>query len=134
MKRIIMLLTATLFGVTLFGCNTKNDKELIAQAKQAYLDTYIKNNRKDATIDDVWLFDHIGIYSDSLVGVFLDRKNCYFSEVEHTINIGGLNFVYSEGYDIIVYNPGTFFTLAEAYNKDIISFENLNQIYKVYCK
>ena len=112
-----------------------SEDHLLLESKQAYLDLYIKRNRKDATIDDVWLFNYLGKYNDCIVGVFLDRKNCLFTEEVLTIQIDNLCFYYSYGYEILVYKGGAFYTLYEAYyTSKVLDIIDINYIYKVYNK
>lgn len=107
--------------------------QLIAQAKQTYLELYLKRNRTDAVIDDVWLFNYLGIYNDCIIGVFLDRKNCVFPEYVLSIQIENICFDYSCGYEIMVYKDGLFYTLYDAYYKNkVLNIEEISEIYKVY--
>ena len=109
------------------------EEQLIAQAKQTYLELYLKRNREDAIIDDVWLFNYLGIYNDCIVGVFLDRKNCLFPEYELNIQIENLCFYYSCGYEIMVYKDGSFFSLYEAYYvSKVLNIVEINEIYSQY--
>ena len=75
---------------------------------------------------------YLGTYGDSYVAIILDRKNCIFLEWIIECIIGGLDFSYSDGYEILVYNNGEITTLSDAYNKKIISQETLQKIHKEY--
>lgn len=109
-------------------------EELINTAKQAYLEKFIKNKRDDGTIEDVRLFNFLGIYNESLVGVFLDKKNCVFPDVIVPCIIETFDFTYSRGHPIIVFNNGTFFYLPIAYSQGIITYNDLLVLNKIYNK
>ncbi len=120
----------------------KDDKEIVNvtdihlhnEAIQCYFEKYIKVKRPNSSIEDVWLFQNLGIYNHSFVGVFLDRKDCDFPEEVLSIEVNGLVFTYSYGYDIIVYSNKEFYSLDDAFERDYLTSLNIKKIYNKYYK
>ncbi len=112
--------------------NKKDEQDLYTKACETYWKQFIKPLREDSSIEDVKMCRYLGTYGDSYVAIILDRKNCIFLEWIIECIIGGLDFSYSDGYGILVYNNGEITTLSDAYNKKIISQETLQRIHKVY--
>lgn len=96
------------------------------------MNKFIKPIRENSTVEDVWVFEYLGTYGDSYVAVILDRQNCLFTEQEYVMKIENLEFAYSNGYLIYVYSNGIFLILDEAYKNNIISYNQLVQIYNKY--
>ena len=82
------------------------EQDLYTKACEAYWKQFIKPLREDLSIEDVWIYRYLGTYGDSYFAIILDGNNFIFPEhiIEYTI--GGLDFSYSEGYEILVYNNG----------------------------
>lgn len=108
------------------------EEKLYNEVCEAYLNKFIKPIRENSTVEDVWVFEYLGTYGDSYVAVILDRQNCLFTEQEHMMKIENLEFAYSNGYLIYVYSNGIFLILDEAYKNNIISYNQLVQIYNKY--
>lgn len=108
------------------------EEKLYNEVCEAYLNKFIKPIRENSTVEDVWVFEYLGTYGDSYVAVILDRQNCLFTEQEHVMKIENLEFAYSNGYLIYVYSNGIFLILDEAYKNNIISYNQLVQIYNKY--
>ena len=108
------------------------EEKLYNEVCEAYLNKFIKPIRENSTIEDVWVFEYLGTYGDSYVAVILDRQNCLFTEQEYVMKIENLEFAYSNGYLIYVYNNGAFLILDVAYKNNIISHDQLVQIYNKY--
>lgn len=108
------------------------EEKLISEAKKSYLE-YIQKDREDATIDDVSLFEYLGIYNNSLVGIFMDKKNSFFTEYVVNCFIEDLDFSYSNGYQILVYSNSEFYPLQFAY-KNILTYDDLKTIYNIHNK
>lgn len=108
------------------------EEKLYNEVCEAYLNKFIKPIRENSTVEDVWVFEYLGTYGDSYVAVILDRQNCLFTEQEYVMKIENLEFPYSNGYLIYAYNNGTFLILDEAYKNNIISYNQLVQIYNKY--
>ncbi len=136
-----LMLGVILFSVCGFaGCSNPSNNEseneaninLYDEAIQCYFEKYIKVNRPNASIDDVWLFQYLGTYNDSFVGIFLDKENCVFIDRLNPYFVEELNFSYSEGYVILVYNKGNFYMLHEAFLMELISYNDLLEIHNDY--
>lgn len=108
------------------------EEKLYNEVCEAYLNKFIKPIRENSTVEDVWVFEYLGTYGDSYVAVILDRQNCLFTEQEYVMKIENLEFAYSNGYLIYVYSNGIFLILDEAYKNNIISYNQLVQIYNKY--
>lgn len=111
-----------------------NDKELSDKAIECYFEKYIKVNRPNASIEDVWLFEYLGTYNGVFVGVFLDKKDCVFIERECEIIVEDIVFKYSYGYNIYVYDGCNFMDLLTAYNSSKLVYEDLLNIYELHNK
>ena len=122
------------------NCNMQGDEivmsedELIEDAKKKYFELYIKPNMRDATINDVLLFNYLGMYhNDCLVGVFIDKNAVYIDE-ELSVKILDYTFYYSYGYDILVFHKGLFYSLQQSYEDGFISLDDLSEIYDNYIR
>lgn len=109
-----------------------SETSIVEKATQCYLDTFIKPNRKDATISDVWLYKNLGIYNNNLVCIFLDRNNCIFPDIVVKMVIDDYDFSYSYGYNIMVFSGESFYYLPIAYNNGFLSYDDMGEIYRKY--
>lgn len=105
---------------------------LVNQVKQSYLDGFIKRNRADATLEDVVIKDYLGIYNGNFVAVFYDVKNSIFIDRLNPRYIDGMDFSYSEGYPILVFKNGVFYSLTKVYRDGEITKDDLESIHKLY--
>lgn len=118
----------------------KNKKEIMNKVKidlyngvrEAYWNTFIKSKRQDSALEDVLIHNYLGIYEDSFVAVFLDREDCDFPEMVCHCIVENLDFEYSMGYEILVYDGEKFYKLNEAYSCGILSIYSIREIYKKY--
>lgn len=106
--------------------------EVITQVKTSYLNDFIKKNRPDATIQDVIIKEYLGTYSNSFVGILYDKENCLFTDHEFFYEVDGLNFSYSNGYPMLVWNAGSFSLLHEAYENNLLTKNDLEKIHFLY--
>lgn len=110
-----------------------NKMDLERLAKQSYLDTFLKENYPESTLKDVTFRPYLGIYNNSLVAVFYGGKyHGDFPDVEISYVIEELEFVFSEGYPILVWNRGNVYELPHAYEQGFLIKENLIMIYNIY--
>ena len=109
-----------------------NNISLYGEVCEAYFNTYIKPKREDASISDVWIFEYLGIYGDCFVAVILDKKDCTFIEKECKITVEDIVFVYSYGYDILVYDGSGFSDLLTAYKESKLTYSNLLSINRLH--
>lgn len=114
--------------------NTEENTNMVDEVCDAYFKRFIKPKRESAVIEDAILFEYLGTYNGVFVGIFLDKKDCTFIERECQIIVEDLVFKYSYGYNIYVYDGTNFMDLLTAYNKLILSYENILNIYKLHYK
>lgn len=110
---------------------SREEMALIEQAKQSYVDTFLKVEYPDATIADL-TFRNLGVYGESVVGVINDKYHLFFMEYVINLVIDGLDFSYSNGYPIRVWREGNFYDLSGAYWGGLLTRENLEAIYNIY--
>ena len=108
---------------------TTKDEQLYLEVCKTYWEQFIKPNRDNSTIEDVWVYEYLGTYNNCFVAVLLDRKNCAFYDIIGRFTIADLEFTYSYGYHIMVYSDGAFLLLFEAYGQNLITYEDLKQIH-----
>lgn len=105
------------------------------QAKQTYLETVLKPEHPEATINDVSFRPFLGIYNGSLVAMFYGGQyHGLFPEFVYSIEIAGLTFAWSNGYPILVWNDGKINSLTAAYEQGLLTKENLITILGLYRK
>lgn len=117
------------------GVAAKEEAIMKVRARQTYLEEILKGKNQAATIDDVSFFRNkfLGIYDGSLVGVFYGGQyHGNFPEVEDSVEIAGLTFVWSQGYPILVWNDGEIYGLAEAFGQNLLTEANLVTIHELY--
>lgn len=111
--------------------NSQIEVEMVTKVKQSYLDTFIKEEWPDATIEDILMKEYLGIYNGYFVGVFY-KLNSRFTDLLHPCEIDGLDFSYSEGYPILVWKNEIFYELSKVYVEGNISKNDLDTIYYLY--
>ena len=146
LKLFGLLALVTMTSLMLVACGTQNGGEEEAmknQAKQTYLETVLKTkdpsnlvggvDLADATVDDITFKPFLGIYGGSLVAVFYGNKY-HGVHFEHVISleINGLDFSYSNGYPVLVWNNNSISTLEEAYGQGLLSKANLESVHSLY--
>ncbi|MCL2677453.1 MAG: hypothetical protein FWE85_00185 [Clostridiales bacterium] len=108
------------------------DVDLRDQVKQSYADTFLKTEYPGATADDVTFTRYLGTYNGSFVAVLNDKSHWLFEEFFILLEVDGLNFSYSNGYPIRVWNDGVFYDLGGAYGAGLLTRGNLETIYNLY--
>lgn len=135
LKLVSMLALVVITSLVLVACgdNGNEDTEMKNQAKETYLTTVLKIKNPEATIDDVTFMSFLGIYNGSLVAIFYGGKyhGLFFDRVIG-LEIEGLDFSYSDGYPILVWNNDKIHSLAEAYEQELLTKANLEAIYSLY--
>ncbi len=111
---------------------TSSEEELINLAKKDFLNFGIKCYREDATIDDVLLSNYLGLYNNSIVGVFIDHDFSYSIESPIKCDIAGYDFDHIRGHGLSVYHNGSFYPLKYAFDDGLIGIDELEIIYKKY--
>jgi|GEM_PF-6438676 len=107
--------------------------EMKTQAKQSYLDIFLKAEHPEATINDVSFRPFLGIYNDNLVAVFYGGQyHGDFPDVEEEVEIADLIFAWSRGYPILVFSDTDMYELVQAYSQGLLTKENLISIHNIY--
>lgn len=114
-------------------CNEDKDN-MVDKVCEAYFNKFVKPKRENAVLEDVLLYEYLGVYNGNFVGVFLDKKDSIFIEVVCEITVEDVVFTYSYGYDIYVYDGTNFMDLLTAYNESKLTYEDILEIYKIYYK
>ena len=107
--------------------------ELKTSARQDCLEKFVLPEHADATIEDVTLAPFLGVFDGAIAAVFYygQYHGVWPDVLEETI-IGDVTFSWPAGYPIEVWKDGEIYTLSEAYEKEIISAENLAEINNNY--
>ena len=138
MKKLICLMLVVVFASSLLaGCEwnewlkeNPDDQvsltleETISEMKWEYLR---KNNITKVSYEKVLIEHCAGFYNGYLVAMIDATRHTY---EKATVNVGGVDFTYFDGNRLIAYKNGEFLSLEEAYNKGILSTENLAEIEK----
>ncbi|MDE7161342.1 MAG: hypothetical protein K2N65_01140 [Anaeroplasmataceae bacterium] len=140
MKKIItklLLFVSIICGIfTLSSCKsevkvTENDEQTQNYIKQEYLNFYW-SDREEYKLEDVNIDYFLGIYDNAYVGQF----SCHtlFAAAEWTEDIGGINFVYPNSQNILVYKNHKFYNLKYAYVCGILTLDNIKEIHRDFKK
>lgn len=107
--------------------------EMIENAKQTYLATFLIGEHPEATIDDISFRPFMGVFSGNLVAVFF-RGQYHGIHQDYVVEtqIGHLAFEWGNGYPTLVWSDGIIYKLCEAFERDLLSIEDLEQIYNFY--
>lgn len=96
------------------------------QIKQIKTD-YLATLSEKGTISDVFFDHYYGTYNGSVVLMITDSFSDYHS-AEWGLEVAGQNFLFSDGREISVWNRGSFYNLSSAYEKGLLSQEEINNI------
>lgn len=97
------------------------------QIKQTYYDLFLKKElSEEATPDDVML-RYYGTYGGAVAVMLTDRFSSY-TMAEWSETIQNITIYYSDGRYITVWKDGVFYRLQEAYDRGILTVENIAQI------
>lgn len=129
--KLFLMLGVIFLSTGLFGCKEK--KAVIESVKQTYVDTFLKENFPDATIEDVVITHYLGTYNGSYVAVINDDFHVVFEDYTISMFYKGFDFSYANGYPIRVWNNGSFYDIVGAHEKNLLTNEDLNAIAELYC-
>ena len=110
--------------------NSVKEETLYRDAIQLYYDKFIKGTRENATIDDVKVDKHFGVYGDCLVIALYDY-GAYYIDVLVSETVNGLTFIYPNGHNILVYHDGEFLSLKNAFECKLLTTADLHMIYNL---
>ena len=106
---------------------TKSD-----EIKYAFLKKY-EDKMPDMVAEDKELIVKFqGIYDDVYVAVVAAR--CFNMTKRPTETVNGLTFTWMMQYDIHVYNKGELYTLTEAFERSMITADQLSEVHESYHK
>lgn len=105
---------------------TRKHEQLCKEARKMFYENE-KKIAPNITIEQVSIYSYLGLYGDCFVAVFwtgipLDR-------VASTITIEGFSFLLLEYLNTYAYYHGELYYLAIAYDRGIISYDDLKEIY-----
>lgn len=107
--------------------------ELKTSARQDCLEKFVLPEHADATIEDVTLAPFLGVFDGAIAAVFYHGQyHGVWPDVLEETTIGDVTFSWPAGYPIEVWKDGEIYTLSEAYEKDIISADDLSEINNNY--
>lgn len=121
-KKIILLGVAMVMIFLLTACG--NDQE--DRIRNDYLSYLHSQGETETTLDDVKILKNYGTYNNAVV-VRMERPAF---EVVTVIQVGGIDFTFSNSNTALVWKDGQFFELQEAYDTGLLSKENLTSIAK----
>ncbi|MDR1690292.1 MAG: hypothetical protein LBR42_00425 [Candidatus Methanoplasma sp.] len=98
--------------------------------KQDYLDDHIKSDNPDATVDDVTLAKYYGTYDGSIAVMMKGDFISHITVLEDEV-IDGITIQYGSSNRLLIWEDGVFYTLQEAYDKGILTKEDLIAISEV---
>jgi hypothetical protein len=106
----------------LVGCGNAQEKQI----REDYLALMHTQGETEMTIDDVKILDNYGTYNGAVV--IRMQRGAY--QVITTIEIDGVEFTFSDSNTALVWKDGQFFELADAYENEILTKDNLVAIGK----
>lgn len=136
-KRIflVLLLGGFILGLFIFSSCAeriiKNDTQTQLTIKEDYIKFFWKDD-DNIKLDTVDIILYLGIYDTAYVSMLTCKDAEYTAEV-WTENIEKYAFKYTSSNRIWVWFEHEFYTLTEAYNKNILKLEHIRLIYDNYC-
>ena len=151
MKKNLFILMTFVFMIMLASCTTKNNKldqslesnaearyvkeekkveidtEMITRIKTTYLNRYVKNVLKEATVDDIDMLRYYGEYNNAYV-VMMDCGYLGHFNWICVDKIANVTFTYSNSISILVWYEEDFYTLKEAYGHQLLTSSDLLDI------
>ena len=107
--------------------------ELKTSARQDRLEKFVLPEHADATIEDVTLAPFLGVFDGAVAAVFYHGQyHGVWPDVLEETTIGDVTFSWPKGYPIEVWKDGEIYTLSEAYEKDIVTDDDLKDIFDNY--
>lgn len=107
--------------------------ELKTSARQDRLEKFVLPEHADATIEDVTLAPFLGVFDGAVAAVFYcGQYHGVWPDVLEETTIGDVTFSLPAGYPIEVWKDGEICELSEAYEKDIITDDDLKEIFGNY--
>lgn len=111
---------------------TRKHEQLCKEAKKMFYENIEKKRSPNNTIEQVSIHSYLGLYDDCFVAVFWSGRP--LDRVASTITIEGFSFLLLHYLNLYAYYHGKLYELAGVYNRGIISYDDLKEIYYRYRK
>ena len=106
------------------------DEETEKYIKQCYINS-LNSSETPVSIDKIVIEKYYGCYNGAYVALLI-RTDCMYLEVITSERVGGRVFTYPTNNPIkVFYNESVYF-LTTAYLHDILSSDDIEQIYKIF--
>lgn len=133
LKRLFLCFCVIALLFSSVGCS--NDLTLPKKVENEIKLSYLKwLNKTEYNVEDIIIENYFGNYNDNEV-MLIKEVNKGDSGIQKDVVINGIVFSYPFGNrEILLWNGSDFFTLSEAFEKNIINNEDLIKIHKLYNK
>jgi len=139
---LAILLTAATIGTV--GLSVQSDREvddsspslnakIEMKIKQDYLRLRTKPMHPDATVDDIMILKYYGSYSGRAAVLMTDSCAMYSAALETEV-IDGITIQYFSSNKMLIWEPGNFISLKDAYNRGFLTKDDLMKISDVSFK
>ncbi len=133
MKRIFLIISILIFSMSIFGCKSSG---LTKKTKEYIIETYVKKyNEKEKyeafhiNSEDVEILYYFGKYGESHVAVLINSFSGFNWEIPEDV-IKDLEFSLYGNYFILVFNEDNCYHLEDAYELNIITYEDAKKIHE----
>jgi hypothetical protein len=112
---------------THFGLNGITETKI----KQDYLDAFTEKRVPGSTIDDVFVENYYGIYTDCIVVRMTDRFTSYTTAITYE-TIDGVTISYSSSNKAVAWKDGVFYDLQNAYDEGLLTKDDLIRVASIW--
>jgi len=139
-KLISVLLCMIILSSFLSACNSAKysgsgmkdpkglDSKIVMQMRKDYRKHLIKEFRF-SKLEDIWVQQYFGSYSGCEV-VYMGA-NFAHTDAERSVEIAEYTIVFCDGREVYAYKNSRFYTLKEAYDKGLLTKEDIYEIGKL---
>ena len=147
-KKISGLLAIVVVTSVMFvGCKKNNESVdiwnkhnieigLSAQVQEQIVrDYFILNSEtyKNATVNNFWISKYFGTFNDAIVVRIADDLGYVYPPSIRDVNIGEFVFHFDSGPErLLAWKDGSFNSLLEAFESEILTLNHIEQIYNLY--
>lgn len=139
MKKLLCIFLCTVMMLSLYGCDQSTGRSALSQELQSKIkNDFAKYENESSsstsiTADDVIIDKYFGTYQDSAaIALMIRSSHTSFLQSVLKEEIAGFQFTYNMYYSICIYQDETFVYLGEAYEKGIISKDDVEKIHELY--
>ncbi|MCL2369942.1 MAG: hypothetical protein FWC80_01760 [Firmicutes bacterium] len=125
-------------SVILVACGNGNvmpelDSEIALTIRQDYI---VASVRQDANVvDEVIIHVYYGTFNNSVVLALSGMDSILIDQYGGSETIAGKTFSYTQiGFQILVWNDGSFFTLTDAHTQNLLTDDNIVKIWNLHQK